>query len=516
MRFELPGLVCHMKDWGQERKSNRRFTLICFFLILVMPLCGQDEASIGSSQQESMLRIAEPLDSIVADLKNFIAKYRIEENIPGVGIALLYQGKIAWAEGFGVANAWSREPVTANTNFEVASISKVVTAYMALRLVDEGKLAIDRPLQSYLRKEWLPRSAYRDSVTLQHVLSHSSGLGKLSRDLMFRPGTAYYYAANGFIFAKEVLEEVTGEPFEELARRLVFAPLGMVNSSFIKKDGLTPLTASGHVRAVIPVVLFGILFAAAFLVIVLLGLIIMRLLRKSWRLKRSDIVMFVGIAFVLVAAALFIILGKVSFSEFAWLSSMCGFVSLALFLSLFYAARGFIVKKYPQKKGRQRVLGSAMAALIIAAIFLLATGIRNLPVPKWPAYKASPAGTLRTSAKELALFMNEISKPRMLKKETAEYLRTPRIKLSDDLSWGMGPGIFYSAEGYALWQWGQHIDFQSIMIVYPEHDFGVVVCTNNDLMNPDVAARIAQRALGGSIDPILRAIHLQYDYARSD
>jgi len=98
----------------------------------------------------------------------------------------------------------------------------------------------------------------------------------------------------------------------------------------------------------------------------------------------------------------------------------------------------------------------------------------------------------------------------------ASQLHTSQVRLASDLSWGLGPGIQRSQQGDALWQWGQHIDFQSIMIVYPEHDFGVVVCTNNDLLNPDVAVEIAHRALGGEIDLIRRATHLEFNYRQGD
>ena len=136
----------------------------------------------------------------------------------------------------------------------------------------------------------------------------------------------------------------------------------------------------------------------------------------------------------------------------------------------------------------------------------------NLPVPSSSDYKPSAAGTLRTSPGELALFMIEIANPEFLKAETAELIRTPQIKLDENLSWGMGPGIFCSERGYALWQWGQHIDFQSIMIVFPESNSGVVVCTDNDLLNPDVAFEIAQHVLGGNLESIRSAIHLRYNY----
>jgi len=166
------------------------------------------------------------------------------------------------------------------------------------------------------------------------------------------------------------------------------------------------------------------------------------------------------------------------------------------------------------KKVYQRIINIFWGLLLSSIIILISTRVINLPVPKWPSYKPGPAGTLRTSPSELALFMVEIANPRHLKTETAELLRTPQIKLNENLSWGMGPGIFYSQKGYALWQWGQHIDFQSIMIIYPESKSGVVVCTNNDLLNPDVALEIAQRALGENLETVRSAIHLNYDYSK--
>ena len=112
----------------------------------------------------------------------------------------------------------------------------------------------------------------------------------------------------------------------------------------------------------------------------------------------------------------------------------------------------------------------------------------------------------------MALFLIELADPGHLSAEMARELRTSQVRLSDNLSWGLGPGILHSRQGDALWQWGQHVDFQSIMVIYPAHGFGVVVCTNNDLLNPDVAVEIAQRALGGEMEPVRRAIHLQYNH----
>ena len=139
---------------------------------------GQSSAAIPSTPSDPpSLRLSVPLDEVVTDLEIFIPDFMDEQRIPGLAIALIRDGKIAWTEGFGVANVITRRPVTADTLFEVASNGKVLTAYIALRLVDQGVLSLDAPLNSYLPEPWLPASEYRDAITLRHVLSHSSGLG---------------------------------------------------------------------------------------------------------------------------------------------------------------------------------------------------------------------------------------------------------------------------------------------------------------------------------------------------
>lgn len=119
---------------------------------------------------------------------------------------------------------------------------------------------------------------------------------------------------------------------------------------------------------------------------------------------------------------------------------------------------------------------------------------------------------MRATAGDLATFLIELADPQYLDAETAQELRTSQVRLSSEMSWGLGPGIQHSRQGDALWQWGQHLDFQSVMIIYPELGYGAVVMTNNDLLNPGVAVDIAHRALGGEIEPIRRGIALGYNY----
>jgi amino acid transporter len=222
------------------------------------------------------------------------------------------------------------------------------------------------------------------------------------------------------------------------------------------------------------------------------------------------------VAFVLSLLPAFILFGMASLPEFAWLIALGGFILVIVFILAFLAGRASIVRLASKRPGLQIVLTIIWSVLILVGLGLLASSLTNLPAPKWPQTEAQAAGSMRATAGDMAAFLIELSSPQRLSTETATQMRTPQVELSSDLSWGLGPGIQHSRQGDALWQWGQHIDFQSIMIIYPEHKFGVVVCTNNDLLNPDVAVEIAHRALGGKIEPIRRALRLEFNYSEGD
>jgi len=435
-----------------------------------------------------------------------------EEGIPGVAIALIRDGEIVWTEGFGVVNTITAKPVTAETLFEVASNSKVVSAYIALRLVDQGKLSLDRPLNDYLAEPWLPPSEYRDTITLRHVVSHSSGLSKTGRKSLFAHGRGYYYSAGGLYYLQAVIEQVTGRPFEDIAQEMVFMPLGMSSSSFINHDGITSRTANGHIRAIIPFLLFVVPYMVSLVIVGFLGLLILRIRTGRWRPTRLMAVVVFAVGFVLSLLPAFILLGKTGWLEFAWLIALCGLILAVAFVLVLLAERTIILRLSPDRPRQQIVVTIVWAVLIVVGFCVIASKITNLPVPKWTAVPANAAGSLRATPSDMATFLIELSNPQFLSKETATQLRTSQVRLSSYLSWGLGPGIQHSQQGDALWQWGQHIDFQSVMIIYPEHGFGVFVCTNNDLLNPDVALKIAHRALGGKFKPIYRAIHLDFNY----
>jgi CubicO group peptidase (beta-lactamase class C family) len=491
-------------------KKNLHLGLVA--LVLLLASGGQTAAS--PTQQELPLRSAEPVDAIIADLESFIPRYMREENVPGLSIALIYDGRVAWTEGFGVANTITGRPVTPDMAFEVASNSKVVTAYTALRLVDQGRLSLDEPLNTYLPEPWLPNSEHRDAITLRHVLSHTSGLGHntASRESLFAPGQGYAYSAIGFLYLQAVIEEITGQPLEDVARELVLDPLGMPSSSFVVTGRHNTPTVNGHVHALVPVVLFATLYAGSTVIVGLLGLLILRIRTGQWRPTRRMAAGVFAVALGVALAAAVVLLGSAGLPEFGWLVALVGLVLTLAFVLGFSTGRVVIRRLWPQSLGLQTTVMVVWIGLIMVGLGLGTSRITNLPIPQPSRVDASAAGTLRATAGDMATFLIELSNPRRLSAETAQELRTSQVQLMRELSWGLGPGIQHSRQGDALWQWGQHLHFQSVMIIYPDHGFGVVVCTNNDLLNPDVAIEIAGQALGGKIEPIRRASHLQFNY----
>lgn len=471
-----------------------------------------------STLREPPLRVAESTETVISDLTRFVPVYLADHNIPGAAVALVRDGRVAWSKGFGVANSITRQPVTSETLFEVASNSKVIAAYTALRLVDRGVLSLDEPLNKYLASPWLPPSEYRDVVTLRHVLSHSSGLGHntLKRDVNFPPGTRYSYSGIGYQYLQEVIEQVTGKSLEEVAREMVFEPLGMSSSSFVNRADLTDRTSNGHLRATVPVLLFAVLLFASLIVVGSIGLVVERLRTGGWRPTRVSVVVILTIVFVASLAPAFYLLSLIGMPEFAWLIAFCALITTGIFICGFLSGRFLIGRLALTRRWVRIVLMVAWSALVLVVIFAGAESLMNLPVPGWPGARPMASATLRATVGDLSAFLIEISHPKLLSPKMAAELQRPQVRLSEDLSWGLGPGIQHSIQGNALWQWGQHIDFQSIIIVYPAHRFGVVVCTNNDLFSPDAARDIAHRALGGKIEAIVRGMRLEYNYRGDD
>jgi CubicO group peptidase (beta-lactamase class C family) len=240
--------VCKSEVWSTSgfviRYSDcvRAILLLCLFLLHAASL------------------LAQP-----ADLDAWVARVQQRFEVPGIAVAIVKDGKLVHAEGYGVRNLARPEPVDAHTLFGIASNSKAFTAAAIAILVDEGKLSWDDPVQKHLPQFQLADPYVTREVTIRDLLSHRTGLGLGAGDLLYWPDTTFTrahvvtaarhlplvsslrsrYAYNnlGFVVAGEIVQVVSGKPWEDFVRERILAPLGM-SETRISSRGLDPATAN--------------------------------------------------------------------------------------------------------------------------------------------------------------------------------------------------------------------------------------------------------------------------------
>jgi CubicO group peptidase (beta-lactamase class C family) len=173
--------------------------------------------------------------------------------LPGIGIGVVQRGKPGWKHYEGFANADTKTPITAESVFPAASLSKQVFAYLALGLLDEGRLELDKPLREYV-KEDAPTGPLGEKITARHVLSHSSGLRNWRWEHgqefvpAFEPGTKFRYSGEGFYYLMRCVERITGTGFEALVQERVMKPMGMNSSTYLWQAQDERRWVAGHDR----------------------------------------------------------------------------------------------------------------------------------------------------------------------------------------------------------------------------------------------------------------------------
>lgn len=175
-------------------------------------------------------------------------------SVPGLSAGVVQRGEIT-TRGYGVRRAGTDEPVDGDTVFEAASLSKPVFAYAVMQLVAAGKIALDRPIGSYVALPD-PSDERAKTVTVRHALSHTSGWPnwRSQRDAKlvsaFTPGSRFSYSGEGYYFVQRIVETITGHGLARIMREQVLEPLGMHNSSYLWRPSVdahlsTPHSGSG-------------------------------------------------------------------------------------------------------------------------------------------------------------------------------------------------------------------------------------------------------------------------------
>ena len=188
----------------------------------------------------------------------------VQENLPGLSVAVAVDGAVVWAEGFGYA-AEDRTPVTPITRFRLGALSKPMTAVAAALLHDQGRLDLDAPVQRYVpaypQKQWTVTTrqlmgdvagVHRgrgdnidgDSMPTQHCANLDEAVELFAGDqLRFEPGTQHRYSIFGWVLVSAVVERAAKEPFARFMQRQVFEPLGMDRTVVEEREGIDDATS---------------------------------------------------------------------------------------------------------------------------------------------------------------------------------------------------------------------------------------------------------------------------------
>jgi len=197
--------------------------------------------------------------------------------VPGLSIAVVKDFKIEWARGYGIKDIETKEPVTTETLFQAGSISKPVAAMVALKRVQQGKIALDENINNKLQTWKLPDNEFtaHKKVTLANLLSHTGGLtvhgfpgyapgekiptlpqvldgvepaNTAAVRVDMEPGTKYRYSGGGVTIAQLAIMDIEKKPYPQIAKETVLGPLNMTNSTYSQPlpDDWRPKAASGH------------------------------------------------------------------------------------------------------------------------------------------------------------------------------------------------------------------------------------------------------------------------------
>ena len=205
--------------------------------------------ALAASCRDTSSRSWIPDDTLLAELPRIMQAFAV----PGVGIAVVEDGAVAWSRGFGLASAQTQTPVDSLTVFEDASLSKPVFAYLLMQLVDQGRIDLDVSLVAYRRPDYLGDHPWIELITARDVLRHTTGLPDWRKSPateklvpMFKPGTRISYSGEAFVWLQLVIETITGQSLDESMQMYLFGPAGMQDSSYTWNADLAARSVFGH------------------------------------------------------------------------------------------------------------------------------------------------------------------------------------------------------------------------------------------------------------------------------
>lgn len=201
-------------------------------------------------------------DAQAKKVDDFVAAEMQKQRIPGVSLAVVRNGQIIFAKGYGFANVEHQVPVKPETIFQSGSVGKQFTATAVMMLVEDGKLSLDDKISKYLP---LAPESWKD-ITVRHLLTHTAGTADYPDDfdfrrdytedelvkraaiipLEFRPGEKHRYSNLGYAMLGVLIGKVAGKFYGDFLQERIFKPLGMETARIISEADIVPNRAAGY------------------------------------------------------------------------------------------------------------------------------------------------------------------------------------------------------------------------------------------------------------------------------
>jgi CubicO group peptidase (beta-lactamase class C family) len=239
----------------QHLRSLAR-TLASVSLLALIASCGGGGNST-SAPQPNPGAVTNTTLAVNASVDSYVQSELQRQNIPGLALVVLQNGKTVYEKGYGYTNLEQMTPTTTGQRFQIGSITKQFVAAAVMLLVEDGKMALDDKISKYLG----PVPQGWEAITVRHILSHTSGLptdpdaafdrtlnahGPYTADqllaaykayaLQSEPGKVYSYSNVGYQLMGVLIEKVTGAFYGDLIQSRIFTPLGLTTARFIEAD----------------------------------------------------------------------------------------------------------------------------------------------------------------------------------------------------------------------------------------------------------------------------------------
>ncbi len=256
-------------------------TTISFFIFLCITLfsCVSEEnkqKSLNKTEAKYEQKKGLESDSFYNKVAQLGKELNKKYNVPGIAIAVIWNGKLDWIQTIGYSDLDSKRPINKETVFNVGSISKMVSAWGFMQMVEKGLIGLDDPVNNHLTRWKVPESKFNESgVTPRRLMSHTAGIslhsvpgfenelptleeslsgetnGSESVELVHEPGSKWQYSGGGYTIMQLLLEEKTNMDFAIYMKKNVFDPLGMISTDYrwtedISKKAAKPYDENGN------------------------------------------------------------------------------------------------------------------------------------------------------------------------------------------------------------------------------------------------------------------------------